>query len=233
MPAQLLYLPAGAALYDPDAVSPSELADLLEHGLTARSSPLEGVAGRQGVRIIRRADRSWVWRHNHRGGWPGRVVRDTYVWLGAERTRSFREWRLLHRARELGLPVPAPIAAVYERQGLTYQSDLITEWLPHTESLGRRLEAAPVPRPLWRRVGACIRQFHAHGIDHADLNVHNILLDADGGVFLIDFDRGVIRAPGSWPERNWSRLRRSLEKCSLGLPPGRFGPEEWAALREP
>ena len=231
MPAQFLHFRSGGALFDPDEVSPETLSDLLARGLDASSEPLPGVAGRAGVRVIAQAPRPWVWRHNRRGGWPGRVIRDSYVWLGAARTRSFREWRLLHHLRRLGLPVPSPVAALYERRGLVYRSDLITELLPNATSLGSRLQQSPVPLTVWKRVGNCIRRFHQHGIDHADLNVHNVLLDPADEVYLIDFDRGAVRAPGAWSESNWSRLRRSLDKLALQLPPGRFGAEEWTALR--
>jgi len=51
---------------------------------------------------------------------------------------------------------------------------------------------------------------HAAGADHADLNAHNILLDGDGVVSVIDFDRGRLRNGGSWMRRNLARLQRCL-----------------------
>lgn len=231
MPAQFLHLPTGAALFDPEQVSSGTLSDLLETGLTASSSPLPGSAGREGVRVIEQPRRQWVWRHNRRGGWCGRMIRDSYFWLGPARTRAFREWQLLQHLHGLGLPVPRPIAAVYERRGLVYRSDLITGLLPSTESLGNRLKSGPLSPRLWHRVGTCIRRFHTHGVYHADLNVHNILLDEDDQVYLIDFDRGEVRDPGNWIEANWARLKRSLDKLGRTLPAGRVGPEAWIALR--
>ena len=51
------------------------------------------------------------------------------------------------------------------------------------------------------------------GLDHADLNAHNILFDSNGRGWLIDFDRGVLRIPAThWRERNLKRLLRSLLK---------------------
>jgi len=231
MPVQHLHTSTGVALYDSDEVSENQLADVLERGLVASSVPLPGAAGREGVRVLELSGNMCVWRHYRRGGWPGRFVRDAYVWLGAERSRSFREWRLLQQARALGLPVPIPVAALVHQSGAIYRADIVTQLIPDSTSLGGRLQAAPVPLELWRSVGACIRRFHAHGFHHADLNVHNILLDAADQVHLIDFDRGEIRAPGDWTERNWRRLRRSLDKVSRTLPAGRFGEEQWAALR--
>ena len=72
--------------------------------------------------------------------------------------------------------------------------------------------------------------------DLADLNAHNVLLDADGAVSVIDFDRGRLRAQsgggarGIWATRNLERLRRSLAKISRGLPAGRYSVQEWEWL---
>jgi 3-deoxy-D-manno-octulosonic acid kinase len=61
-------------------------------------------------------------------------------------------------------------------------------------------------------VGALIARFHAAGVDHADLNAHNILV-ADGKLWLIDFDGGEIRGTGTaWKLANLARLKRSLLK---------------------
>ena len=54
---------------------------------------------------------------------------------------------------------------------------------------------------------------HATGSNHADLNAHNLLFDAAGKGWLIDFDKGELRIPATaWRERNLRRLRRSLLK---------------------
>lgn len=181
---------------------------------------LPGAAGRAGVRLIEHTGARWVWRHNLRGGWCGRFICDSYLWLGESRTRTFREWHLLSWLHRQGLPVPAPVAAAYCRRGLVYACDLITAFLPETMTLGARLARGPLAREDWSAVGNCIRQFHARGVCHADLNAHNILLGADGRVFLVDFDRGGRRDPGRWIERNWARLLRSLRKLGHAAPEG-------------
>src|SRR5690606_40044036 len=88
------------------------------------------------------------------GGWeqrrmrPGGLVADLsgcrYLWTGADRTRSFAEWRLLARLRALELPVPQPVAARYVRRGLTYTADLITQMLENTITLAQALVDARV-----------------------------------------------------------------------------------------
>ena len=59
----------------------------------------------------------------------------------------------------------------------------------------------------------CAERFHRAGACHADLNVDNVLVNANGTCWLIDFDRGVLRRPArSWQQANIARLRRSLRK---------------------
>ena len=80
---------------------------------------------------------------------------------------------------------------------------------------------------LWRGAGAVIARLHRAGVDHADLNAHNILLDTRGAFSVIDFDRGRLRAQGAWTSRNLQRLRRSLRKISAELPPDRYSDRTW------
>ncbi len=92
------------------------------------------------------------------------------------------------------------------------------------------LKAGGARGAIWRAVGAAVARLHRHGVDHADLNAHNILLDAAGTVSVIDFDRGQLRAPGAWTSRNLARLKHSLQKIAAAMPPDRFTPASWAEL---
>ena len=49
-------------------------------------------------------------------------------------------------------------------------------------------------------------------------------------MYLIDFDRCQLRAPGLWRDGNLVRLRRSLEKITWALPAERFGEADWHGL---
>ena len=79
-------------------------------------------------------------------------------------------------------------------------------------------------------MGECIGRLHAHGVHHADLNAHNLLLGDDGTVYVLDFDRGRIRPRGAWEQAVLERLQRSLRKVTAGLPPDRFDEAAWQAL---
>lgn len=188
-------------------------------------------SGRGAVIFVRHDDSTWVLRHYHRGGFVGRFVSDLYLWRGLERTRAFREWRLLSELCDLGLPVPAPIAARVRRSGLGYTADLITEYLDDTRSFESIINESDVSLEHWQRIGRTLRQFHDHGVDHSDLNVRNILLDSDHKVYLVDFDKGEIRGSGAWRDGNLRRLNRSLRKVALET--GRtFDTNGWQALEQ-
>lgn len=173
----------------------------------------------------------WVLRHYRRGGLMARLSQDSYLWSGANRTRSFAEWRLLAELRRRGLPVPAPIAAHYVRGLLTYRADLITELLPGTRTLTQVIIEHDLPESGWRAIGRTIAAFHREGVHHADLNANNILLgERETNIYLLDFDRGRIEARGPWEQGVIARLRRSLEKIKGQRAEVRFGDRQWQWL---
>lgn len=159
-----------------------------------------------------------------------RISQDRYLWAGEDRVRAFAEWRLLQNLAQRGLPVPTPIAAWYQRQGLTYRCDLLTRRVADASSLSSALGQGALSAGRWASVGDAIARLHAAGADHADLNAHNILFDGRQAVTVIDFDRGKLRAPGTWRFGNLQRLHRSLIKISKSLPPDRFNETAWASL---
>ncbi len=83
---------------------------------------------------------------------------------------------------------------------------------------------------MWRAIGACLARLHAHGVQHADLNAHNLVLGPQGEVYVLDFDRGRIRSRGAWERAVLARLQRSLRKVTANLPPDRFDDAAWRAL---
>ncbi len=222
----------GAMLYD--ASRSGHLAvSAFEPGYWRERGSLEEVAGGRGtVAFVRDGGRRWVLRHYRRGGAVARLLDDRYLWTGEDRTRAFREWRLLNALRASNLPVPAPVAARYVRSGLTYRADLVTEELPTRLTLARALANAPLEPAQWRAIGRVIGLLHSRGVRHADLNAHNILVADDHKVFVVDFDRGRFEPRGAWERDVLERLHRSLAKVTAGLPRGRWSDDAWQALLE-
>jgi len=206
----------GAILFDPARVAvPGGLLFDPAHW-RARGALTEQAGGRGSVQYIDAGEGGWVLRRYLRGGMAARIARDRYLWTGEERTRSFREIRLLAELRERGLPVPVPVAARFRRHHLAYDAELITERLPGARSLFEMLAAGKMDDARWAAIGRCLRHFHDAGVHHADLNANNIMLGEHREVWVLDFDRGRLRHPGSWSERVLDRLARSLAKANDG-----------------
>jgi len=193
---------AGGGGFDPDWFDPGYWR--------ARGKAETARGGRGATSYVDAPFGASVLRHYVRGGMVAAVMGDRYLWTGAERTRGFAEFRLLAALRSRGLRAPVPVAARYRRRGPHYQADLITRRIEGACTLAEMLRGADAA--VAARVGATIAEFHAAGACHADLNAHNVLIAGDR-VWLIDFDRGQLRAPAAaWQGANLARLRRSLVK---------------------
>ena len=220
----------GGMLYDSSRVS-NLTSSWFDVGHWQSRGGIEGTArGRGTTHFIRNDGKRFVLRHYRRGGMIARASKDRYVWRGEDATRPFLEWRLTYRLHRAGLPVPAPLGARYTREGLSYTGDILTERLATVGSLAECLNTGALSILTWIAIGRCIRRFHDLGVCHDDLNAHNLLLDEDAKVYLIDFDRCELRADGLWRDGNLVRLRRSLEKVTYGLPRERFGEADWHGL---
>ena len=201
----------GAILFDREALRQAEMSLFAPAHWGERARPV-GDGGRGGAWFVDAPFGHAVLRQYLRGGLAAKLSRDHYIWRGANRTRSFAEFRLMRALRAQKLPVPRPIAAFYMREGLRYKAAILRERLEGVRSRADRALVAGRGAP-WEETGRLIARFHRVGLDHADLNAHNILFDANGHGWLIDFDRGVLRIPATrWRERNLKRLLRSLIK---------------------
>lgn len=195
-----------------------------------RNLLLREAAGRGTTIIVQHGEARLALRHYHRGGMPAKLSRDRYLWLGLERSRPWQEWQLMQQLYARGLPVPRPVAARVCREGPVYRGDIVTE-VVEGEPLAEWLQRKRLPAALLEQVGGCIRRFHDEGVDHADLNARNILLDDKGQVTLIDFDRSELRTPApGWQQGNLDRLKRSLDKFRREQRHFSFDDEDWKAL---
>lgn len=203
-----------AIVYDADRI-PEPDARILDAGYWLQQGAVTHAAPGRGTTMM--LDSSYgpaVLRRYMRGGLPARLSRETYIFTGIDRSRPFREFEILRRMSACGLPVPAPLAASCEHQWLTYRGGLLMDQIQGASTLAELAESGSAAPGTWQRVGACIRQFHEAGMEHADLNARNILVDqASGKVTLIDFDRSTFD-PGRKVngDRSIARLKRSLEK---------------------
>lgn len=217
----------GAAMIDREITTES-LDHLFEPPANARKSLARGrgqawqIQGSFGTAAL---------RHYTRGGLLAQVMGDRYWFTGAERTRAFAEFRLLLQVCIWQLPAPQPIAARFVRSGLIYRADLLTAWLPGARPLSDFVAKADTA--LFTEVGSTIARFHALGVDHADLNAHNVIV-TNKGVALLDFDRSVIRkldrsTQGLLVTTNLQRLKRSLTKLGFAARED-FDARLWPAL---
>ncbi len=219
----------GRMLYDTSRTS-NFSPEFFDPEYWRKHDAIEGSArGRGTTWFIRAGDAGFVLRHYRRGGLVAKISKDRYWFRGEMETRSFTEWFLTYHLHRAGLPVPAPIAARFRRDGMFYTADLITQRIENSESLAARLLQGPLSLTQWVAIGRCIRRFHDAGVYHADLNAHNILLAPDS-VYIIDFDRGTLRKRGWWADTTLVRLYRSLEKVTLLAAPESFTDQDWHTL---
>lgn len=193
----------------------------------AISSSSELPGGRAPARIVESEGIRLVLKQYRRGGLVRHANTEQYLWTGFERTRAVREVRLLARLFESGFPVPRPIACRVEQShlpaskpGFFYRAWLLTELLPECRSLDQLLssdEDQTNLNPDWHYIGGELARFREANVYHADLNISNILFDAKGQLYLIDFDRGRELQPQGkhnkkLQQRMLQRLLRSIDK---------------------
>ena len=187
-------------------------------------------SGRNTAWFIQHQDKKMVLRHYYRGGLIGKLIKRSFFYAPSSKCRSFKEFRLLQRMVAEGLPVPNPIAALYRRTWLGYQASILIELLPEAQDLCHHLMAQPLSDEQWQVVGKAIAKMHNKQVFHSDLNCHNILLNKQSKVFLIDFDKCDYRAGDSWKADNLSRLLRSLNKEKGIHRPFYFSDSNWQLL---
>lgn len=174
-----------------------------------------------------------VFKQYHRGGLAGRLVEKSYLYSRLPNTRVWREFNMLRAMRELGLPVPRPVAArCVSVPPLAYRGALITERVPDSRTLTEILCDRSLENAEWAKLGVLIARFHQKNVYHADLNASNVLLTDSGDFYLIDFDKGSIRGSLSRQDAdaNVARLRRSLDKLQKRHSDFHFSEDNWQAL---
>ena len=214
------------------AVLTENMEDLIaRHGAS-------GDGGRGAVARVEIPGIGPVFVRDYRHGGLLRAVFDRRFFIPGRETR---ELHVLKEARSRDLPVPVPLASARKLLGFGrgYHARIVTAEIPHASSLvptlwekaDRGLDASP----LLFSTGKAIRAMHNAGIHHHDLNMHNILVDEEETVFIIDFDRARIRKNLGTRGRiaNLRRLLRSgrkLTRLHHDAPHGWFSDDRFGEL---
>ena len=178
-------------------------------------------AGRGSTQFLSLSGQELVLRHYKRGGYVSKVSEDRYLWTGLDTARPFHELSILAHLHQLKLPVPRPYGAEVIRTGASYSGSLLTYRLPGV-TLAEAFVNDEMTPDLWHQIGTTIAVFQRHGVCHADLNAHNVLVRTDQDdidnsiVSLIDFDRASLKDPeqSDWQHKTVFRLQRSLHKIA-------------------
>ncbi len=129
-------------------------------------------------------------KHYRRGGLMRYFIKRRYFKFG--KTRAQREFELLDLVGNLGLNVPEPIAYAH-RGRLFYRAWLVTREIHQPLSLVRlSLQDEQKARTAMESVITQISALIQNDILHVDLHPGNVVVDAAGKVYLIDFDKGSV-----------------------------------------
>ncbi|MEN1728379.1 MAG: 3-deoxy-D-manno-octulosonic acid kinase [Pseudomonadota bacterium] len=205
-----------AILYNPRRVTSISLEWFQPRFWELRSAVRQQFKGRTLALAVDTPAGPAVLRQFHRGGLMAPMLRDRYLFLGHERSRSFREFDVLQHLFQAGLPVPEPLAALCERSGFSYRAALITREIEGAQALADI--ALSLHPEDWKTLRKVLDRFFDAGLLHPDLNARNVLRDGAGHWYLIDFDRARV-LPGKAPAAGMiARLQRSFKRLGLTVP---------------
>jgi 3-deoxy-D-manno-octulosonic acid kinase len=164
------------------------LAGLFQHSNPIGVSVLDGRTSVTPAQL--KGVGSVVIKHYRRGGLMRYFIKQRYLKLG--KTRAQREFELLDIARTIGTNVPQPVA--YAHCGrLFYRAWLVTCQIQQPVSLARlSLLDEKTTKTVMKSVIEQISSLIQNDILHIDLHPGNIVMDAAGIVYLLDFDKGRI-----------------------------------------
>jgi 3-deoxy-D-manno-octulosonic acid kinase len=156
-----------------------------------------------------------VIKHYRRGGLMRYLIKRRYLKFG--KTRSRREFELLDSAGTLGINVPQPIAYAH-RGRLFYRAWLVTRAIHQPLSLARlSLQDEKKTRTAMESVIEQISSLVQNDILHVDLHPGNVVVDAAGKIYLLDFDKGSVYHGDRQKLKNryLARWQRAVNKHGL------------------
>lgn len=218
--------------FDPEFFSEINAQHFQSQWWQQQQAVIGSSTGRNTAYFVKHGEHKLVLRHYYRGGLVGKILHDQFWLQPVAQSRAMQEYQLLSWMRSQGLAVPRPVAASYQRSGLIYRANLLIELIPDSKDLAAILQQRVITASEWQAVGAAIAQMHQLGVYHSDLNCRNIMLDAAGKVWLIDFDKCNRRSPGEWTEQNLARLLRSFNKEKGKLAVFNWQESDWQSLQQ-
>ena len=160
-------------------------------------------------------------RTYERGGFVRHFNKKIYVLDN----RPLRELKVWCHAYEQKVSVPLPLGVMWRKCGPFYSGSIATRYVEsvHLQDWLNAQKDMDASLDMIRRVGHAIRGMHDADINHADLQIRNILIDTHKNVHLIDFDNAVItQGKESFfkdhKSDNLERLQRSFEKNGFPRP---------------
>ena len=158
---------------------------------------------------------SVVIKHYRRGGLMRYFIKHRYLKFG--KTRAQREFELLNMVGSFGIKVPQPIAYAY-RGRLFYRAWLATREIHQPLSLARlSLQDEKKTKTAMAFVIEQVVSLIQNDILHVDLHPGNVVVDAAGKVYLLDFDKGTVYYGSRQKliKRYLSRWQRAVNKHGL------------------
>lgn len=177
----------------------------------ANKNLIFGSAKGRGVTYFVGFKRKYVLRHYMRGGFIANFSKDSFFYKGKKSARSLQEFMMLDNLHNLGMNVPIPIAARTHRVGLWAKYDILVSYIENSTNLAQLLRVRTLTTDETAQIAKIIVQLAQNNVYHSDLNIRNLLLDDQGVMWIIDFDKSKIAHLGL-VHKMLERLQRSFNK---------------------